>query len=182
MKVLLTGASGLLGRDVLDAFLNRGHIVRAMVRPASELSRLPGADRAELFRCDLRKPKNLDRAFDGVDAVVHLAACVAGDDQTRFASTVIGTEHLLDAMSRSRTTRLVLASSFSVYDYGATGRSIDEQTPLEGGRGLYERDSYAVAKLWQERIARRYSRDHGWDLRVVRPGFINGVPSRDYPI
>lgn len=174
MKVLVTGASGFLGRDVVDAFVKRGHTVRAMVRTASDLTQLHRSSPVELFRCDLRRPNHLEEAFERIDAVVHLAACVAGDDQTRFASTAVGTEHLLHAMSRSRTTRLVLASSFSVYDYRAAGRSIDERTPIEGKRGLYDRDSYAVAKLWQERIARRYGRDHGWDLRIVRPGFIWG--------
>ena len=174
MNVLVTGASGLLGRQVVQSFLDRGHTVRAMVRPASNLEQIQWVDRVELFRCDLRNPEKLDRAFDDVDAVVHLAACVTGDDQTRFASTVIATEHLLDALSRSRTKQLVLASSFSVYDYSATRGPLDEQAPVERRPGLYERDSYSVAKHWQERIARRYSREHDWDLRILRPGFIWG--------
>jgi UDP-glucose 4-epimerase len=38
---------------------------------------------------------------------------------------------------------------------------------------------YAVAKLWQERVARREAADHGFDLRVLRPGFIWGAGRTD---
>jgi UDP-glucose 4-epimerase len=87
---------------------------------------------------------------------------------------VVGTERLLDAMSRSATKRLVLASSFSVYDWVKTQGTLDETSPLETAPGLYERDGYAVAKVWQERVARRASEKHGWSLTVLRPGFIWG--------
>src|SRR5262249_3389654 len=78
------------------------------------------------------------------------------------------------AMARSATRRLVLASSFSVYDWAAVrGGTLDEETPLAAA-DLYRRDGYTIAKTWQERVARRLSREHGWDLTVLRPGFGGG--------
>ena len=75
---------------------------------------------------------------------------------------------------RPTTRRLVLASSFSVYDWSAIRGELTEESPVEPATDLYDRDGYAVAKVWQERVARRMAAEHGWDLTVLRPGFIWG--------
>jgi len=171
--VLVTGASGFLGRHVVTAFLEKGHSVRAVLRPTTNASRFEWHDRVEVFRADLRAARDLNEAFDGIDILVHLAACVVGDDDERFASTVIGTENLLKAMAHSKTNRVLLASSFSVYDWQMAKGRLTEQTPLES-KNLYTRDSYAVAKIWQERVTERFAQEYGWDLTILRPGFIWG--------
>jgi UDP-glucose 4-epimerase len=116
----------------------------------------------------------LAAALAEVDVVVHLAAAVTGSEDAQFAATVMGTERLLDTMARSQTRRLVLASSFSVYDWSAIRGTLSEDSPLETGADLYERDGYTVAKVWQERIVRRAAATRGWQLTVLRPGFIWG--------
>lgn len=173
MKWLVTGANGFLGRQVVDRFLNAGDSVTALVRPATDVSGLDWDDRVELFRGDLRKCPNLRDAFDGVDGLVHLAAAVKGSPEEQFASAVVATEKLLTAMSSSPVKRLIFISSFSVYDWSKVGGALDESVPLESKR-LYERDGYAIAKTWQERVVRRFADEHGWDLTVLRPGFIWG--------
>ena len=65
-------------------------------------------------------------------------------------------------MARSSCRRLVLASSFSVYDWSAIHGELDEQSPVEAGKDLYARDGYSIAKSWQERIVRRAAATHGW--------------------
>ncbi len=174
MRVLVTGAGGFLGRHVVAALLARGHEVRAMVRPAARLEELGWPASVEIFRADLRSTRVLEPAFEGVDVLVHLAAAVTGGEDLQFAAGVAGTERLLDAMARTACKRLVLASSFSVYDYSATRRTLDEEAPLHGVPALYGRDGYTIAKWWQERVTRRYAEKHGWDLTVLRPGFIWG--------
>jgi UDP-glucose 4-epimerase len=117
---------------------------------------------------------HLEGAFDGVGAVVHLAAATGGDEHDQFAATVIGTERLLAAMARSGCRRLILASSFAVYDWSRIDGTLDERSPLVPSHTLYARDGYCVAKSWQERVTRRLTATHGWDLVVLRPGFIWG--------
>ena len=173
MKVLVTGANGFLGRHVVSALLARGHSVRAMVRPAASIDALGWPASVEVFRSDLRGGP-LEAAFENVEVLVHLAAAVTGGEDAQFASTVGGTERLLAAMARSRTRRLVLCSSFSVYDWSKIEGSLDEDSPLEVSPDLYERDGYAIAKSWQERITRETAARHGWDLVVLRPGWIWG--------
>jgi 2-alkyl-3-oxoalkanoate reductase len=174
MRVLVTGANGFLGRHVVKALLGGGHSVRALVRPATKLESLGWPESVEVFRADLRAAKGLESAFEGVDVLVHLAAAVSGGEDAQFAAAVVGTERLLEAMARSSCRRLVLASSFSVYDWSAATGTLDEGAPLAAGANLYARDGYAIAKSWQERVTRRLAEKHGLDLTVLRPGFIWG--------
>ncbi len=174
MKALVTGANGFLGRHVVAALLERGVQVRAMVRPAARLESLDWPASVEVHRADLRSSRDLERAFDGVDVLVHLAAAVTGGEDAQFAATVVGTERLLEAMARTGCRRVVLASSFSVYDWSAIRGTLDEQSPVEPLPDLYERDGYSISKSWQERVTRRACAAHGWDLTVLRPGFIWG--------
>ena len=127
MKVLVSGASGFLGHYVVARLLERGHSVRAIVRPASPDPSWKGE--IEIFRADLRVCSTCT-AFDGVDALVHLAAATSGDEDVQFTSTVVGTEKLLEAMSRSFVKRLVHISSIVAYDWARAKRIIDEETPL----------------------------------------------------
>jgi 2-alkyl-3-oxoalkanoate reductase len=174
VKALVTGANGFLGRHVVNALLARGIEVRALLRPAARLDGLDWPPSVEVFRADLRTSRELHRAFEGVDMLLHLAAVVSGGEEVQFAGTVAGTERLLNAMAATACRRLVLCSSFSVYNYSAVVRTLDEDSPLHQVPDLYTRDGYTISKWWQERITRRCAEKHGWDLTVLRPGFIWG--------
>jgi len=174
VRALVTGANGFLGRHVVAALVARGHQVRALVRPAASVEGLEWPSSVEIFRADLRTTSDLERALDGSDVLVHLAAVVTGGEDLQFAGTVIATGRLLDAMARTSCRRMVLASSFAVYDWSASRRTLDERSPIEPVPDLYERDGYTIAKWWQERITRRFAEQHRWDLTVLRPGFIWG--------
>lgn len=174
MKIMVTGANGFLGRHVVSALLARGIEVRAMVRPAAPLDRLGWPYQVDVFRADLRTSRELKGAFDGVDGLIHLAAVVSGSDDAQFAGTVVGTERLLDAMAASACRRMVLCSSFSVYDYSSTRQILEENAPLHQLPEVYARDGYTISKWWQERVTRRYAEKHSFELTVLRPGFIWG--------
>jgi nucleoside-diphosphate-sugar epimerase len=173
VKVLVTGANGFLGRHVVAALLSRGHAVRALVRPAASVEQLGWPSTVEVAPADLRDGP-LDSLFPGVDVVVHLAAAVTGGEDAQFATTVVGTQRLLEGMGASTVRRLVLASSFSVYDWGRTHGTLDEDSPLDLAPHLHERDSYAVAKSRQEQLTRTAAKEKGWELVVLRPGWIWG--------
>jgi nucleoside-diphosphate-sugar epimerase len=170
MKMLVSGAGGFLGRSVVDRLLERGHEVRAIVRPSS--SKPPWPDTVEVFRADLRVQDGLVSAFDGVDAVLHLAAATSGNEDTQFASTVVATERFLDAMAKSTVKRLIHVSSLVVYDWSKARSCMDEKTPLENNP--YAMGGYTIAKIWQERVVSRFAKKHSWDLTIARPGFIWG--------
>jgi nucleoside-diphosphate-sugar epimerase len=169
MKILVSGASGFLGRNVIARLLERGHNVRAIVRPTSIASKWN--DKVELFHADLRV-HDLISAFDDIDTVFHLAAATSGNEDTQFASTVVGTERFLEAMTQSSVRRLIHVSSLVVYNWTRANGVMDENTPLLSDP--YEMGAYTIAKVWQERVVTKFARAHSWDLTIMRPGFIWG--------
>lgn len=173
MRVLVTGATGFLGRYLVSEAVRRGHEVTALVRPSRKAADDFFPQGVTIARADVRSKADLPAALEGIEAVIHLAACVVGDDDAQFASTVVGTENLLDAMVEKNVTRLVHCSTFSVYDWQQPGQVLDEESDLEPD--LYARDGYAISKVWQERLVRRYANQHGRQLTVLRPGFIWGA-------
>jgi 2-alkyl-3-oxoalkanoate reductase len=181
VKVLVTGAAGFLGRAVVDAALQAGHDVVALVRPASDdlVGHPWSSERLEVVRGDLRQRGPWCDDIGGVDAIIHVAAATSGSLSEQFAGTVTGTENLLAAVAGSTLERFVHVSSFSVYDYSAvgTGRVIDERTPLETRPDL--RDAYTTTKLLQETLVREACEQAGHDLVVARPGVIYG-PGSDW--
>jgi|SRR5579872_4456721 len=170
MKVLVTGGGGFLGRATVACLLKRGHSVRAIVRPSSPVP--PWPEEVEVFRADLRVENDLTPAFEGVDAVLHMAAAVTGNEDTQFASTVVATERFLEAMARSAVRRVVHVSSLVVYNWSKARSRMDETTPLEDDP--YKMGGYTIAKIWQERVVSRFAAKHSCDLTIVRPGFIWG--------
>jgi nucleoside-diphosphate-sugar epimerase len=171
MKVLVSGANGFLGQRVVELLLKRGHSVRALIRPTSTEPH-EWEDKVETFRADLRVHDSLVSAFASVDAVIHAAAATSGNEDIQFASTVVATERFLEAMARSSVKRLIHVSSLVVYDWGRAAGTMDEDTPLN--KDIYGMGAYTIAKVWQERVVTRYAAAHGWQLTIMRPGFIWG--------
>jgi UDP-glucose 4-epimerase len=174
MRILVTGASGFLGRRLVAALVQNGHAIRALVRPGRSFDSQGCSSAVELFRADLDTTEDLAPAFEGVDVLVHLAAAMTGDERRMFAASVNGTERLLASMVGSSCRRIVLASTFAVYDWSAISSVLDEDSPLETDSGLALRDAYAMTKSHQERVTRRLSTEYGWGLTVLRPGYIWG--------
>ncbi len=178
MKVLITGASGFLGRSVVRAASAAGYEVVALVRPTADISGYDWPDAVEVLRGDLRQKGEWRSRLD-VEAVVHLAAAPSGDLATQFAGTVQATENLLDALSLASLRRFVHISSFSVYDYSTRPRRgvVDETTALEPKPEA--RDAYTMTKMIQERLVTDTCDAAELDCVVIRPGAIYG-PGKEW--
>ncbi len=172
MLVVITGASGFLGRATVEALLARKHRVRALVRDAQRMAGIDGGSQLETVVCNLKNARDLTSALRDADAVVHLATTMEGDDFSTLAGSIVGTEQLLAAMREAGCRRLILCSSFSVYDWGRMQGVVTEASPL--AENPYRYGAYAAAKVWQERLARRAEAAGQLRLTIVRPGFIWG--------
>lgn len=179
MKLLITGASGFLGRYTVIGALRREHAVRALVRPTVDDGELPWVrhPRVELVQLDLRSSKGLAEAISGVECVIHLAAARRGDFSARFEDTVLATENLIDAMVEAGADHLVAISSFAVYDfYHCPSHGVfDESAATEANPE--KRHAYTQTKLMQEQLLRTAAVQHQWKLTVVRPGAVFGKGS-----
>ncbi len=172
-RTLVTGASGLLGRALLDRLRGKGESVRVLVRRRSpELEGLPGV---QVVYGDLGDTEAVDRAIAGVQLVYHLGATMRGRGWADFeAGTVCGTSNVVHSCLRHKVERLVHVSSVTVLDYAAQSPHavVDESAPLEPYPE--KRGSYTRAKVLAERIVVEASRERGLQAVVVRPGQIFG--------
>lgn len=134
MRVLVTGATGFLGRAVVRRLAASGHEPVAMVRRAGLT--VPGA--ADHLVGDVCEPDQLADAALGADGVCHLAALTRpreslADPVGYWRVNAGGTVNLLAALVAparpAAQVRLVVASTCAVYDFGCDGRVITESTP-----------------------------------------------------
>src|SRR5258708_22053349 len=169
MKVLVTGASGLLGGHVAELELERGYAVRVLVRPGESVPWLIKAG-AEVYQGDLTDRTSLEAAVDGIDRVLHSAARTGpwGPESEYELVNVRGPKILLEAAMAAGVQRFVHVSSITVHGTDINGTA-DEMSPLRGGSDPYSRTKVAGEQLLQQMI-----RDKGAPVTIVRPGLIYG--------
>ena len=170
-RVLVTGASGYVGKYVAAGLLRCGATVRALVRDASTMPpELEGA--AEAAIGNLVDPDSLRSAMDGVDLVVHCAAVTTNSVPwwVHEQTNVEGTRAVRDAARAAGVRRLVHISSIAVYDAGSRS-PVPESAPLPGNvnRWAY----YQRSKIAAEQVVANGA-GGGPEVVVVRPGIIYG--------
>jgi nucleoside-diphosphate-sugar epimerase len=171
-RILVTGASGWLGRALLQRLCGNGESVRVMVRRRSPaIERLPGV---QVVYGDLGDPDAVDRAVAGVRLVYHVGATMRGGWADFQAGTVCGTANVVQSCRTHNVERLVYVSSLTVLDYASQTPHavVDESAPLEPHPD--KRGSYTQAKLLAERIVLQAAAEHGLPVVVLRPGQIVG--------
>lgn len=170
MLSLVTGATGLVGNNVLRRLLDRGDAVRVLIRERS--SRRPIADLpVETVVGDVADPVALDAAMRGVDLVVHAAAQVqigwSGLERARKIN-VEGTRNVAEAALRGGA-KMVHVSSVDALGIRLDGGFADEDTPTANGVPC----PYVVTKREAEQALLRVV-DNGLDASIVNPAFMLG--------
>ncbi len=135
---LVTGATGFVGSAVARALLARGHAVRVMSRPSSDLRNLAGLE-VERVSGDLTDPASLARAAAGCRTVFHVAADYriwVPDPAAMLRTNVDGTVAMLRAAQAAGAERIVYCSSVAALGLTADGTPADETTPVFVGTQL----------------------------------------------
>jgi 2-alkyl-3-oxoalkanoate reductase len=175
MRSLVTGAGGFIGGRLVDALVDAGHEVRALVRDPARVA-LPPRPGLAVVQGELGDPASLASAVDGADRVFHCAALVGDwlrpDEAQRV--NVDGTRALLAACAAAGVERVVHLSSLSVYGLGHH-RGTDESAPLR-----YCGDPYIDSKIDAERMVRVSVDRGGPEVVIVRPGFVYGPGDRRF--
>jgi nucleoside-diphosphate-sugar epimerase len=170
MKILVTGARGFIGREVVRQLLQRGDHVRAMYRNTLPET-LPLSEKFEVVRGDMGDVLSLDRAASSCDAIVHLAAHArnwARDPGVFEEVNVLGTERLLN-IALKRGIRSVVVTSSALTLGPSNGRVQDESWP----RKTPPFTDYERTKLASEKIVMRFVRK-GLQAVIVNPTRVFG--------
>jgi len=174
--VLVTGANGHVGFNLVQLLVERGYRVRAGVRsvddPAkTEPLRVLGV---ELVEADLDRPATLDAAAAGTDGVFHVAAVFrmwAKDPQREIVdASVQGGLAMLRAAQAAGVKKVIFTSSIAAVGL----ESPRDRCLTEDDWNTTARHPYVVAKTEAEKAAWQFARESGLNLVAIHPGTILG--------
>ena len=147
--VLVLGATGFIGRELVRQLLAANYSVRAVARGSSAALEQFDGSRLEILRRDLRSQSDLSETMKGIEFVYHLAVAPTAktwDDQRR--NNIEVTRLVGEACLAAGVRRLVFTGTINSYYAGARAGTITEQTALDPR--IRYRNYYARAKAAEE--------------------------------
>jgi len=170
MKVIITGATGFIGRNLAESFSAKGMEVVATGR--SERVGQELMERGIAFRpADVRDTQGLADAIQPADCLVHCAGKSGdwGADRDFFGTNVEGTRNCIQACRAHGITRIIFISTPSVYFNGKDRLDISEDEPLP----QRQRSVYANTKLMAEAELDALPGE-GFQVMILRPRAVFG--------
>lgn len=176
MKVAVTGATGFLGRYIVNDLLTAGHDCRCWYRSGSNRTGFASGP-CEWIPGALAETEAANRLVDGADAVVHAALYRPGaafrggeGDLAEFVRVnVLGTVELIEAARRAGVPRFVFISTCAVHEVILDDRQLDEAHPL------WPLSHYGAHKAAIEKFVHSYGLGEGYAVCSLRPTGIYGV-------
>ncbi|MCJ7570767.1 MAG: NAD-dependent epimerase/dehydratase family protein [Candidatus Thermoplasmatota archaeon] len=163
MKVLVTGATGFIGRYLLEDRIKNNYEVRVLTRQTSYKNK-----DIDIFLGDITKKETIADAFQGIDLVFHNAAYAMdwGDKSEMYKANVEGTLNVANICREKKVLRLIFTSSAGVYGFPNSNAEIDED---------YEKkpfNYYHKTKLESEYVLQKYS---DLNVSIIRPCLVLGA-------
>ncbi len=168
MKALVTGGAGFIGSHLVDRLMEQGYEVRVLddlsAGTLDNLRRWLDNERFEFIKGDMRDPKIVEKAVEGVDVVFHLAAnpevrIGSQSPELLYETNVLITYNLLNAIKDSNVQYLVFTSSSTVYGDAEVIPTPEDYGPLE------PISVYGGAKLAAEAMISGYA--HTFDFKAL---------------
>ncbi|RMG92947.1 MAG: NAD-dependent epimerase/dehydratase family protein [Chloroflexi bacterium] len=168
--ILITGATGFLGHNLVPMLLDAGYKVRALVRHSSDTGFLRELGVELVYANDICDAPVVTRACEGCRAVVHAAGLFRfwGHTNEFWQTNVGGTATILAAAEKAGVQRFVHISTIAVVGRTPRTRPIDETTPC------FPQEPYQRTKFEGEQLALSYYRERGLPVIVLRPGAFYG--------
>ncbi len=178
MQVAVTGATGFLGRYIVQRLLDTGHRCRCWHRPESDLGGFhPPRGSLTWIPGSLGDPKATTDLVEGVDAVVHAALDHPGggfrggegDLPTFLDHNVLGSIRLIEEARKARVGRFVFISTCAVHDVILPDRPLDEAHPT------WPKSHYGAHKAAIEAFVHSFGLGQGYPICALRPTGIYGL-------
>ena len=165
-SVLVTGATGFIGRHLTERLLKKGAFVSIISKNNVVFAG------ANVFCADIRDKGALDAVFCKVKPkiVFHLAAIIRAktpeEERKMLETNVLGTKNLLLVSGKTNVARFINLSTSDVYGTSCT--------PCIESQSLKPRSAYGTSKMLAEELCAQYSKEHSLHITTIRPFLVYG--------
>jgi len=167
-RILVTGGAGFIGSNLCEALLEMGHDVRVFdnFSTGKRENLAEFASSVELIEGDIRDYESIEKAVNGVERVIHLAAMSSvpwsvDDPEAAHHMNATGTLHVLKAARDNGAQRVVIASTSAIYGENPVQPKTEEMIPEP-------RSPYAATKLAGEHYCAVFSAVYGLETVALR--------------
>lgn len=172
IKVLVTGANGLLANNTINALIDNGYFVRALVRNKNNF-KLYNPNNVEVIEGDITQYSSVENAVKGCDFVVHAAAETNQglknyNDYAKI--NVEGTKTIFNAAINNGVKKIIHVSTCNVFGYGTIEKPGNEETNTSE---LFSSSLYVKSKIDAQKEALSFSEKI--DVVIVNPTFMIGA-------
>lgn len=177
MNIAVTGATGFLGRYIVNHLTSRGHHCRCWYRPGSDRGGFDHEEMIAWMSGVLNEDQSTDALLEGAEAVVHSALHHPGGgfrggegDLIEFAQkNVVGSIRLMESARRAGAERFIFISTCAVHEVVLEDRPLDEAHPL------WPTSHYGAHKAAIEKFVHSFGLGLGYAVCSLRPTGIYGL-------
>jgi dihydroflavonol-4-reductase len=173
MKILVTGADGLLGSNLVRELLSRGHQIRAFVQPGRQQVTLDGLT-IEKFAGNLLNAEEVIKSAEGCDAIIHCAASTAVwpiRSEIINKVNIDGTKNIIQAVYKNKIQRLIYVGTANSFGFGSKEVPGIEGNPYKSA--TYGLD-YMDSKYKAMQVVLGEVKENSLPAIVVNPTFMFG--------
>jgi len=138
-----------MGASCVRLLVEHGHIVNVFDLPTVNFGRVDNLSNVKIFKGDLLKLRDLEKACQGIEVALHLAAILPPNSEWDAEKTMLinttGTANLVKTLQSQPSASIVFSSSVSVY-----GSTQDEEPPVKVEHPLRPTDHYSKSKIASE--------------------------------
>jgi len=176
MKILITGATGFIGKHLVDELIVQGNRLTLLGRDIERLrSKFSQYDQDSVSLVETEYGNDLPHSLEGADAIIHLSGLRWAKDKVLLdyiINNVIPTENLYSASANNGIKNIIFLSSIAVYN-----PSINKP-PLVEDVDCFPPTHYGVSKLLCEKIGSYYNSEFDTKVKSLRIGQVVGLGER----